>query len=239
MVGTGAGSGTFPAQRVISLCCHSPARRGTQIPVKPWQSQECRGRGWKGSEDPKLNLSGSWGHSAEWKSGKEMCWEGHFSSVPQPGMGEGKIKPREEYFHNTHRTGRDGVSWPWSPLQAGDTHVPRPPALLVTDELSRGGEAAGHLRWHHSTAGTLSGQQGSGARGDFADPGVFCRIWRKFDSNFRTQLQHEGTRGLCEPHLLPFEQKFKGSAVGVLREAEGSWVSQGKQKGLGMLLRAP
>lgn len=67
----------------------------------------------------------------------------------------------------------------------------------------------------------------------------FCRIRRKFDSNFRTRLQREEAQGLCEPHLLTFEQKFKGSVGGVLREAEGPCVSQGKQKGLGVLLRAP
>lgn len=36
---------------------------------------------------------------------------------------------------------------------------------------------------------------------------------RKFDTTFRTWLQHEEKRGLCEPNLLPFEQKLKGSIV--------------------------
>lgn len=30
-------------------------------------------------------------------------------------------------------------------------------------------------------------------------------------------------RDFCEPHLLTFEQKFKGGFRGVLREAEGPW----------------
>lgn len=137
--------------------------------MKPWQSQESRGRGWKGSEALQLNPSVSWGHSAECKSGKKMCWEGHFSSIPQPveptdptwcwtvkGRGENKTWGGI-VFQNTHRTGRGGEGWPCSSLQIGDPHVP--PALLVTDELLREGEAAGHLQWHHSTAGTSSGQE--------------------------------------------------------------------------------
>lgn len=62
----------------------------------------------------------------------------------------------------------------------------------------------------------------------------FCKIWRKFDSDFRSQSQHEETQGLCEPHLLPFEQELKGSIMGVPRETGGTWDGlKGSRRALG------
>lgn len=58
---------------------------------------------------------------------------------------------------------------PRSPPWVRDPRLPWPSVLPVTDRLFREGEAAGHPRWHRSTAGTLAGQEGSGAREDFAN----------------------------------------------------------------------
>ena len=52
---------------------------------------------------------------------------------------------------------------------------------------------------------------------------LFCRIWRKFDTNLRTSLLCAAMWGLCEPHQLTFKWKIKGRVVGALREAEGLW----------------
>lgn len=155
------------------------------------------------------------------------------------GQGGGKIKLWGECIAEHPRDRQDGVGWPCSPLQAGDPHGPWPSALPVTD---RGCSGTGRLQ---DTCGGTAPQRGRyQGRRDQVHVEIllipfFCRIWRKFDSNFRTRLQREEAQGLCEPHLLTFEQKFKGGVGGVLREAEGPWVSQGKQKGLGVLLRAP
>lgn len=87
------------------------------------------------------------------------------------GQGGGKIKLWGECVagHPRDRQGWSGLAllpsagWgpPWS-VAISPSHDRR--------GLFRDGEAAGHLRWHRSTTGMLSGQEGSGARGDFADP---------------------------------------------------------------------
>lgn len=52
---------------------------------------------------------------------------------------------------------------------------------------------------------------------------LFCRIWRKFDTNLRTLLLCEAVWGPCKPHRLTFKRKIKGRVVGALRVAEELW----------------
>lgn len=48
---------------------------------------------------------------------------------------------------------------------------------------------------------------------------LFCRTWRKPDTNLRALLLCEATQGLCEPHEITFNRK--GSIIGPRSEAEG------------------
>ena len=69
---------------------------------------------------------------------------------------------------STSGTGRDGAGWPLLPSTGWGP--PSPTAISPPRAwLFREGGAAGHPRWHWSMAGTLAGQEGSGAREDFAD----------------------------------------------------------------------